>query len=181
MNAGRVGFTGPGKWEVKSDMNTVNITMSADKITISSFIDATRGQDVFMDELGGGVEYASGSGIRANVVKADNIILRDQVSGGLIAGAFGPAIIEIRPSGTTVLPDVLVGGIDNDNLKIPISAADNDGKLESCRDIIVRLGGKYNSQSLMNGIVCQFVMYKRIEARIDIKKCLTAGGVNCGL
>jgi len=177
----RAAFAGPGKWEIKSGANFTNITLNVGKISISSFLDTSRGQDVYVSEFGEADGYSSGSGIRANVVKTDNIILRDQTSAGLISGAAGAALIEIRPGGTTLVPDVLLSGVNNDALQIPISAADGGGKFESCRAIILRHGGKYNSESLANSIVCQFVMYNRIERRIDIKRCLINGGVNCDL
>jgi len=180
MTAGRTGFTGPPRWTIKTDAFFTNITLSVEKLSISSFLDASRGQDVFLDESGSVVEYSSGSGVRANTIKTDNIIMRDQISSALLAGGFGASMIEIRPSGTSLLPDALISSINNDMLAIPLSAADGSGKNETCRAIIGRLGGRYNSQSLAANIICRFVMYNRIERRIEIKKCLLAGGTNCG-
>jgi len=177
MTAGRTGFAGPGKWDIKTSANFVNITLNVERLTLSSFLDTTRGQDVFLDsENPDQIEYAAGSGVRANKVLADNIILRDQISSELLSGGTGLALLEIRPAGTTVLPDVSVSGINNDGLKIPVSAEDNAGKLETCKSIITNLGGKYGSDSLSDSIICQFIMYNRIERRIDIKKCLQGGG-----
>jgi len=179
MTAGRTGFTGPAVWDIKTSATMTNITLSVEKINISSFIDATRGQDAYVEDDGTIAEYTSGSGIKVDVIKTDNIILRDQISSSLLAGGTGAAILEIRPAGTSVLPDVLVAQINNDALQIPVSAADNNGKLESCKTIITRFGGKYNAQSLAQNITCQFVMYNRIERRIDMKKCMDDGGENC--
>jgi hypothetical protein len=180
MSAGRTSFTGPSVWEIRTAADFTNITLNTERITITSFLDTSRGQDVFLDDKGGALQYLSGSGIRTDTMRTDNIIMRDQISSDLLEGGTGAAILEIRPSGTNMLPDVLTASVDNDRLRIPFSADDNSGRLESCRDIISRLGGRYNPASLSDNIVCQFVMYNRIEHRLEIKKCLLAGGTNCG-
>ena len=180
MTAGRTGFAGPNTWNIKTSAYFTNITLSVEKLSIASFLDTSRGQDVFLnadnpDQL----EYTAGSGVRANEMKADSIVLRDQISSDLLAGGTGAALIEIRPAGTSILPDILISGINNDNIKIPAAAADNSGNTESCKNIIIALGGKYNSASAAQNVICQFVMYNRIEHRIEIKKCLLNGGPKC--
>jgi len=179
MAAGRTGFSGPSIWEVRTNAFFVNLTLNVERLNISSFLDTSRGQDVFLDATGGVLQYTAGSGIRANTIKTDNIILRDQISSELLQGGTGAAILEIRPAGTSMLPDIQLTGINSDRLQIPLNAMDNSGRLETCRNVITGLGGRYNSASLANNIVCQFVMYNRIEHRIEIKKCLLAGGTNC--
>jgi hypothetical protein len=179
MAAGKTGFTGPTTWEINTAANLTNITLSVERLSLSSFLDTSRGQDVFLNSEGTDVEYTAGSGVRAGLVKTDNIIFRDQISSELLNGGTGDAILEIRPAGTSVLPDILLTGINNDSLKIPITAADNSGKTETCKTVIARLGGKYNAASLADNIVCQFVLYNRIEQRIEIKKCLMNGGTKC--
>lgn len=180
MTAGRTGFTGPPAWDINTTASFTNITLSVEKLSVSSFLDTSRGQDVFLNaDDPSQLEYQSGSGVRADVMKTDNIILRDQISSDLLAGGTGAALIEIRTGGTSVLPDVLLSEINNDSLMIPQSATDNSGKTEPCRNIIARIGGKYDASSLANSIICRFVMYNRIEHRIEIKKCLLNGGTNC--
>jgi hypothetical protein len=179
MTAGRTSFAGPRQWDVKTNAYFTNITLSVERLSITSSLDTSRGQDVFLDETGESLEYTSGSGVRAGTIKTDNIILRDQISSALLAGGTGAALLEIRPNGTSVMPDVLIAGINNDQMKIPLSANDNFGKLEPCKNIIARFGGKYNSASLSDYLICQFVMLNRIEHRIEIKKCLLNGGTNC--
>jgi hypothetical protein len=179
MAAGKTGFTGPAEWTVNTAADFTNITLGVERLTLSSFLDTSRGQDIFLNDDGSSLEYTAGSGIRARTLKTDNIIFRDQISSELLGGGTGDALLEIRPAGTTSLPDALIAGINNDQLKIPVSAEDNSGKLETCRAVITRLGGKYNSASLADNIVCRFVLYNRIERRIEIKKCLLDGGTNC--
>jgi len=97
-----------------------------------------------------------------------------------MGGGTGHPIIEIRPSGVSVLPDVLIASINNDALKIPFLAEDESGRLESCRTIIGRTNLRYNNNSMATNIICQFVMYNRIERRLAILQCLQEGGSNCG-
>jgi hypothetical protein len=180
MTAGRTGFTGPREWDIKTSAEFTNISLSVERLTIASFLDTSRGQDVFINaDNPKSLEYETGSGISAKTVKTDNIILRDQISSDLLAGGSGAAMLEIRPAGTSVFPDVLVYGINNDSLNIPLAADQNDGKLEPCKNIIAQLGGQYNAASVSDNIICQFVMLNRIEHRIEIKKCLMNGGTNC--
>lgn len=180
MTAGRTGFTGPSEWNINASANFTNMTLSVEKLSISSYLDTSRGQDVFLNaDDPNQLEYQSGSGIRADVMKTDNIVLRDQISSDLLAGGTGGTMIEIRPAATSLLPDAILVGINNDSLVIPLSASDNLGKTESCKNIISRFGGRYNSASLADNIICQFVLYNRIERRIEIKKCLMSGGAKC--
>jgi hypothetical protein len=180
MTAGRSGFAGPAHWDIKTNAFLTNIILSVEKLSIASFLDTSRGQDVFLSpDDSNQLEYTAGSGVRATTVKAAHIVLRDQISSDLLAGGSGDALLEIWPAGTSVLQDVLVSGINNDSLNIPISAADNSGKLETCRSIIARFGGRYNQASLSDYVICRFVMLNRIEHRIEIKKCLLGGGTNC--
>lgn len=179
MAAGKTGFAGPSQWNINTTASFTNITLNVERLSLSSFLDTSRGQDIFLNEDGSSLEYMAGSGIRAKTLRTDNIIFRDQISSELLSGGTGAALLEIRPAGTTSLPDASLAGINNDQLKIPISAEDNSGKLETCRAIISRLGGKYNAASLADNIVCRFVLYNRIERRIEIKKCLLDGGTQC--
>ena len=181
MTAGRAGFYGPARWEIKGTANFTNVTLNIDKLGLSSFLDTSRGQNAYVDQNSPSeLEYSSLSGVRANIIKTDNIVMRDQISAELNVGGRGRAMIEIRPGGASSLPDVLLVGIDNDLLSIPLSAAGNDGRLESCRSVISGADGRYNAASLADAIACRFVMYNRIEQRIDIKKCLMDGGEKCG-
>jgi len=180
MTGGHSGFNGPAHWEIGATARLTNIILSVDRISLSSYLDTSRGQNAYLSADGsGGLEYAAGSGVKANVIKTDNIVMRDQISAELVVGGTGRALLEIRPGGTTSLPDALLAGIDNDLLRIPLNPGGNDGRLESCRSIIANAGGRYNAASLASNLACQFVMYNRIERRIDIKKCLMAGGAKC--
>ncbi|MDR2770129.1 MAG: hypothetical protein LBB08_01630 [Rickettsiales bacterium] len=180
MTAGSNSFSGPATWDIKTNAYLTNITLNVEKLSISTFLDTSRGQDVFISQTDSSqLEYASGSGITAGTIKAEHITLRDQISSELLSGGNGMPLLEIRPAGTSLLPDALISGINNDELAIPLDAGDNAGKTEPCRAIVARAGGRYDSASLAGAIVCRFVMLNRIERRLDIKKCLDAGGSNC--
>ena len=179
MAAGRTSFTGPASWDIKASATFVNITMNIERLTLSSYLDAARGQDVFFDPNSGDINAGSGSGIRAGIVRAGNIVLRDQISSDLLSGGIGQPIIEIRVGGVSVLPDILVAGLNNDILRIPVTAEDMSGRTEQCRTIVGRTSIRYSANSMAANIICMFAMYNRIERRLDIKRCVIEGGSNC--
>ncbi|MDR2412924.1 MAG: hypothetical protein LBD50_01800 [Rickettsiales bacterium] len=177
MTEGRTGFTGPSKWEVKGNLIADKISFSTERLEISSFINASRGQDVYINPSD--LEYSSQSGIEAGIIRAANITLRDQTSSALARGETGAVLLDIRLADTSVLPDALVDGISNDSFLIIAKPADDDGGTVDCKSIITSLDGRYNSKSLSQHIVCQYVFWQRLEKRIDIKKCIMEGKSGC--
>ena len=179
MTAGRTSFYGPLDWTVGGDVISENINFSVERLDIDSYIDASRGQDVYIDpdEL----EVSSRTGIEAGTVIASNITMRDQTSDALNSGETGLVILDIRPSGTSVLPDVLLDGINNDAFEILAEPTSDSDKTESCRDVIAQLDNRvrYNAKSLSQYLVCQYIYWQSLEQRIDMKQCLLEGGTNC--
>ncbi|MDL2295567.1 hypothetical protein LJC18_02020 [Lachnospiraceae bacterium OttesenSCG-928-E19] len=177
MTAGRAGFTGPAKWEVRGNVITDNITFSTERLEISSFINASRGQDVYIntDDL----DYSTRSGMEVGIMRAANITMRDQTSTAIIAGQTGAVILDIRPASTSVLPDVLLSSINNDTISILAKPSDSGGDTVDCKSIITSLNGKYSASSLSQHIICQYVFWQRLEKRIDIKRCMLDGGNDC--
>ena len=90
-------------------------------------------------------------------------------------------ILDIRPAGTSVLPDILLDAINNDGFEIINRVSEDDDKVLGCRDIISRLDNtvRYNAKSLSQYIICQYVFWQRLEKRIDIKQCLLEGRSDC--
>jgi replication initiation and membrane attachment protein DnaB len=88
-------------------------------------------------------------------------------------------LIDVRPAGTSLLPDAYVDGINNDSFEIIADPKDITGKKISCKDIINQMDVAYNSKSLVQNIICQYVFWQRLEARIDIKQCLKSGRSDC--
>ena len=113
------------------------------------------------------------------MVYASNITLRDQTSDALSRGGSGAAVLDIRPAGTSLLPDVYVSTISNAGFNILRSPSADDASTVDCKSIISSLDGRYNDNSLAQYIICQFVYWQRIEKRIDIKQCLLAGKSGC--
>ena len=177
MTSGRTGFNGPGKWNVRGNVVADRVNFSVERLDVSSYINAARGQDVYIspDEL----EYSSRSGLETDTLVASNVTMRDQTSDALLAGGTGAVILELRPAGTSVLPDVYVDGIDNGAFEIIADPADNTGKMVDCKDVISDLDGNYNQRSLSQYIICQYVYWHRLEQRIDIKQCLMEGRDGC--
>lgn len=177
MTEGRTGFTGPSEWIVHGSVRADNFSFTVDRLDIGSYIDASRGQDVYVDP--DSLQYNTKTGIDVKNLYAANITLRDQTSYGLLNGQSGAALIDIRPSGTSVLPDVYVDTINNDEFEIIADPKDASDKTVSCREIITQLDGVYNSKSLAQNIICQYVFWQRLETRINIKQCLMSGQSDC--
>ena len=177
MTAGQTSFTGPGEWNVRGNVIANNINFTVERLDISSFLNATGGQDVFIDE--DTLEYSAKSGLEADTIFVSNITVRDQTSNALDAGKSGAVILDIRPGGTTMLPDALVADVNNDSFDIIEKPSADDAKTIKCESIIKNLDGVYNKQSLSQYLICQYVYWQRLEHRIDIKKCLMAGRSDC--
>lgn len=177
MAEGKTGFVGPSEWQVHGTLRADNFNFVTDRLDIGSYLDASRGQDVYIDSKS--LTYSSKMGIDVTNIYAANISLRDQTSYGLLNGQGGPLLIDIRPAGTSLLPDVYVDTINNDSFEIIAKVKDTDGKTVSCREIITALGETYNSKSLAQNIICQYVFWQRLEARIDIKQCMENGRNDC--
>ena len=177
MTAGHSGFSGPSKWDIHGNVIASKINFATERLDVNSFINVSRGQDVYINSED--LEYSSNSGIDAGVVYASNITLRDQTSDSLSRGGSGAAVLDIRPAGTSVLPDAYVSTIDNSGIQILRSPAANDANTVDCKSIISSLDGVYNQHSLSQYVICQYVYWQRIEKRIDIKQCLLAGKSGC--
>ncbi|MBR3929983.1 MAG: hypothetical protein IKJ62_00165, partial [Alphaproteobacteria bacterium] len=164
-------------WNVRGNVVSDRINFTVERLDISSYLNATRGQDVFIDDET--LEYSSKSGIEVGTLYASNITLRDQTSAGLDAGKSGDVILDIRPGGTSLLPDAYVSGINNDSFSIIKTASADDDAVENCASVIKNLDGVYNKQSLSQYLICQYLYWLRLEQRINIKQCLMAGGSDC--
>ena len=177
LTAGYTSFTGGGQWNIGGNVVSNNINFSVERLDISSYLVTTRGQDVFIDE--DTLKYNTKSGIDVDTIYTSNITMRDQTSSGLSDGKSGAVILDIRPSGTTLLPDVYVSDINNDSFEIIAEpSADNDKTID-CETLIKKYDGVYNKQSLSQYLICQYVYWQRLEKRIDIKQCIMAGRSEC--
>ena len=177
MAAGRTGFTGPSKWSVGGNLVTSRITFSVERLDVGSFINVSRGQDVFIDATT--LTYSSASGMDVNSIYTGYITLKEQTSNSLARGGGGTTLLDIRPSGTSILPDALVDTIDNGAFQIIANPAQDDDATVNCNTIISSIGSTYNAKSLAQYIICQYVFWQRLERRIDIKQCLIGGGSDC--
>lgn len=177
MTAGATAFTGPGVWNVRGNVVSDRINFTVERLDISSYLNATRGQDVFIDNET--LEYSSKSGIEVGTLYTSNVTLRDQTSTGLNSGKTGDVILDIRPGGTSLLPDAYISSVNNDAFSIIKTPSADDEAVENCAAIIKQLEGVYNKQSISQYLVCQYLYWQRLEQRINIKQCLMAGGSEC--
>ena len=134
MTAGRTSFTGPSDWDVRGSVVANNINFAVERLDISSHLMTTRGQDVYIDE--DTLTYNSKSGIETNVLYTSNLTMRDQTSGALNSGKTGAVILDVRPAGTSLLPDVLVSDLNNDSFDIIANVKSDDDSTIDCADII---------------------------------------------
>ncbi len=177
MTAGRTGFVGPSKWDVRGNVITDKVSFSTEVLEVKSFLTAARGQDVYIDE--DTLEYNNRSGIETATIAASNITLRDQTSNSLLSGGTGAVVLDIRPAGTSLLPDVLINSVDNNAFKIIKSPTTDSADTIDCKAIISDLDATYNQRSLSQYIICQYIYWKRLEERINIKQCLLDGRGDC--
>ena len=105
--------------------------------------------------------------------------MRDQTSKALDAGDTGAVIVDVRPASTTVLPDVWVSGISNDGFAILKYPKKDSDETITCQSVISQLGETYNSKSLAQHVLCEYLFWMRLEQRINAKQCLMAGGSGC--
>jgi len=179
MTAGRTGFTGPATWDVRGNLETEYITLSTERLEVGSYLNVSSGQDVYVSGDSGYLSYNSNSGINAGTVIASHITLRDQTSKALNAGDNGAVIVDIRPASTTVLPDVHIGGVNNSGFAILKHPKKDDSETIDCSSVIASLGETFNSSSLAQHIVCEYLFWSRLEQRINAKQCLMAGRSDC--
>lgn len=177
MTAGRTSFSGPSKWDVRGNVISDNINFTVERLDVESYLNASRGQDVYVNP--DSLEYSTQSGINTNTLIASNITMRDQTSDALLRGETGAVVLDVRPAGTSVLPDALVETINNGVFSIIEKPTSDESKTVDCRSIITRLDGMYNQYSLSQYIICQYVYWQRIERRIDAKQCLLEGRSGC--
>ena len=177
MTAGRTGFNGPPEWNVHGNTVTSKINFTVERLEIDSFINASRGQDVYINA--DTLEYNSNSGIDTNVIYTSNITLRDQTSDALSRGGSGAVVLDVRPAGTSLLPDAYVATIDNGAFKILSRPTEGGTNFTDCKSIISSVNGVYNQRSLAQYIICQYVYWQRLEQRINAKQCLLAGNSGC--
>jgi hypothetical protein len=163
-----------------------NMTLSLERLEVGSLINASRGQEVYINE--NELTVSTKSGIETIDILATNITVRDQISSALANGGTGPVLVDVRVAGTSILPDVWVAGTSNGEMAIISDPAASNGQTTDCRTIVGTVSSRaglsaqisYNNASLLQNIVCRYVFWQRLEKRIDIKKCLMEGKGNCG-
>ena len=177
MTAGRTGFTGPTTWDVRGNLESEHIVFGVENLEVGSYLNVSSGQDVYTDN--NVISYNTTSGISTDSIIASHITLRDQTSKALDAGDTGAVIVDVRPASTTVLPDVWVSGISNDGFAILKYPKKDSDETITCQSVISQLGETYNSKSLAQHVLCEYLFWMRLEQRINAKQCLMAGGSGC--
>lgn len=177
MAAGRTGFTGGAKWDVHGNLISTKVNFSVERLDVASYINTARGQDVYVESEE--LEYSTRSGLAVDNLYISNITLRDQTSVALENGQTGAVVLDVRPAGTSLLPDAYVSDVNNDAISILSNPLSDDSKMVTCKSVVADLEGNYNKNSLAQNIICQYLYWQRIEERINIKECLITGKGNC--
>jgi hypothetical protein len=121
------------------------------------------------------------SGVSVDRIEASHITIRDARFDNLSRGSAGAMIFDLRLSGASIMPDLILESLDADAIRILRDpSADND-MTRKCGDLIAEFmpRAKYDKRSLSQNIACQYVFWRNLERRIDIKKCLQDGDSNC--
>ncbi len=176
MTAGRTGFSGPGAWNVRGNVVSDRINFSVERLDVSSYINVARGQDVYIND---DLEYSARSGIETDTLIASNVTMRDQTSDALSSGGTGAVVVDVRPAGTSYLPDAYVNNVDNAAFEIIAAPDGADGKTVDCKAVVSQLDASYNQRSLSQYIICQYVYWQRLEMRMNIIQCLKEGRGDC--
>jgi hypothetical protein len=190
QSPGTASFQGPDNWLVRGNAELSNTALNnIGVVSVAGTAEITSDSNIFYDDAVGSAR----SGITADTASVGHITLKDQNAKILTRSpSSAPTLLSVRLAGTSQLPDVRLDGINNDNIKIPAAAENNEGDSISCKSLIegVRYkseGGdvvfKYDSKSLAQQTACLYAYYQRLEKRIDMKKCLLAGGgaKKCGI
>ena len=151
--------------------------MGVERLEVGSYLNVSSGQDAYIDDSS--ISYNTASGISVSNIIASHITLRDQTSKALDAGESGGVIVDIRPASTSVLPDVHVSEINNDGFAILKNPKKDNDETVTCKDVINTLGENYNTNSLAQHVLCEYLFWARLEQRINAKQCLMAGGSDC--
>ncbi len=179
LTAGSTSFNGPLNWNIHGNVITDRVNFVVDTLEIASTLNVTSGQDAYVDETAGEIVFSSNTGIDTEYLSAANVTLRDQTSRGITKGGTGAILLDIRPSGTSLLPDAQIEAINNDEFAILSNPLGEDADTTECKTIIQNIGFNYNAHSLAQYIVCQYVFWNRLEQRVNAKQCLMVGGNGC--
>lgn len=162
MEPEKTSFSIPLNTYIKGNLISNNINYKINKLIIKSSLSVIN-KPTFEDYKNIDKKY----GIDAEIISTSNITLRKQTSSYLKNNSNAEILFDIRPSSVSFMKDINIATINNDFKVIQNNV--NTYSTEHCSSVIKKLNVNYNNNSLSQNIICQYIFWKNLEERINIK------------
>lgn len=162
MEPEKTSFSIPLNTYIKGNLISNNINYKINKLIIKSSLSVIN-KPTFEDYKNIDKKY----GIDAEIISTSNITLRKQTSSYLKNNSNAEILFDIRPSSVSFMKDINIATINND-----FKVIQNNGNIystEHCSSVIKKLNINYNNNSLSQNIICQYIFWRNLEERINIK------------
>ena len=162
MESEKTSFSIPLNTYIKGNLISNNINYKINKLIIKSSLSVIN-KPTFEDYKNIDKKY----GIDAEIISTSNITLRKQTSSYLKNNSNAEILFDIRPASVSFMKDINIATINND-----FKVIQNNGNIystEHCSSVIKKLNINYNNNSLSQNIICQYIFWRNLEERINIK------------
>ena len=162
MEPEKTSFSIPLNTYIKGNLISNNINYKINKLIIKSSLSVIN-KPTFEDYKNIDKKY----GIDAEIISTSNITLRKQTSSYLKNNSNAEILFDIRPSSVSFMKDINIATINND-----FKVIQNNGNIystEHCSSVIKKLNINYNNNSLSQNIICQYIFWRNLEERINIR------------
>ena len=162
MEPEKTSFSIPLNTYIKGNLISNNINYKINKLIIKSSLSVIN-KPTFEDYKNIDKKY----GIDAEIISTSNITLRKQTSSYLKNNSNAEILFDIRPASVSFMKDINIATINND-FKV-IQNNGNTYSTEHCSSVIKKLNINYNNNSLSQNIICQYIFWRNLEERINVK------------
>jgi len=162
MEPEKTSFSIPLNTYIRGNLISNNINYKINKLIIKSSLSVIN-KPTFEDYKNIDKKY----GIDAEIISTSNITLRKQTSSYLKNNSNAEILFDIRPALVSFMKDINIATINND-----FKVIQNNGNIystEHCSSVIKKLNINYNNNSLSQNIICQYIFWRNLEERINIK------------
>ncbi len=162
MEPEKTSFSIPLNTYIRGNLISNNINYKINKLIIKSSLSVIN-KPTFEDYKNIDKKY----GIDAEIISTSNITLRKQTSSYLKNNSNAEILFDIRPASVSFMKDINIATINND-----FKVIQNNGNIystEHCSSVIKKLNINYNNNSLSQNIICQYIFWRNLEERINIK------------
>ena len=157
MEPEKTSFSIPLNTYIRGNLISNNINYKINKLIIKSSLSVIN-KPTFEDYKNIDKKY----GIDAEIISTSNITLRKQTSSYLKNNSNAEILFDIRPASVSFMKDINIATINND-----FKVIQNNGNIystEHCSSVIKKL-----NNSLSQNIICQYIFWRNLEERINIK------------